>query len=142
MGGSGSFNGSTLAVIQRGGYEVGGFFCSGKIPHGIYSKLYVYAQVTASSSGSYIRAKMCLSSALSFTSSGTPDNVLKTITLVDASMTSSDINAQTGVTINSTDPALLSAQVVEVDISDLTQDFYIGFWNCDRILMIRSIYLE
>ena len=141
MGGKQTFGGSSQACIFRNGYEVGGVQCVQKIPHGVYKKLYVNCQVTAYGTG-WIKAYLSLSRSLGFTSSGTASNTIKSIILVDNDKTSTEINNQTGVVINSTNSSLLSAQVVEVDVSAITQDFYFGFWNCDRNIAIRSIYLE
>lgn len=142
VGGRESFNGTSQAVIYRNGVDIGGFYVCNKIPTGKYSKLYVYVEVTASSSGSFQHANIMITSSLTFDQYGRPNNTIKDVILASNSNTSEEINAQTGVTINSTDPLLLSAQVVEVDISGISQDFYVGFWNCDRNISIRSIYCE
>lgn len=142
LGGSYPFNGTTQPVIYRNGQNIAGVIFLSKIPHGVYQKLYVYCQVTVASATAWKRAFLTFSSALGFSSDAIPTNSIKTVTLVDDSKTPAQINSQTGVTINSTDSSLLSAQVVEVDVSGISQDFYFGFWNCDRTIAIRSIYFE
>jgi hypothetical protein len=139
--GTTSFGGANKACAYRSGRQVSTTYCGIKIPHGVYSKLYVECQVTADGTG-WLQARLALTSNLNFTYDAAPASILKGIILVSDSSTSADINAQTGVVINSTDPLLLSAQTVEVDVSDISSDFYFAFWNCDRKIAIRSIYLE
>lgn len=141
MGRKQSFGGSSLACIYRTGYQLGGVIIYKLIKGGTYKKLYVNVQVTSYGT-SYPRASLTLSNQLSFSGTGVPSSNLKGITLVDTSKTPAQINSQEGVVINSTDSGLLSAQVVEVDVSAINEDFYVGFWNCDRNIAIRSIYLE
>lgn len=141
MGRKQSFGGSSLACIYRTGYQIGGAIIYKIIKGGTYKKLYVNVQVT--SYGTALpRASLTLSTVMSFASSGVPSTNIKEIILVDTSKTPTQINSQEGVVINSTNSGLLSAQVVEVDVSDIDEDFYVGFWNCDRNITIRSIYLE
>lgn len=141
MGRKQSFGGSSLACIYRTGYQLGGAIIYKIIKGGTYKKLYVNVQVTSYGT-SYPRASLTLSNQVSFSNTGVPSSNIKHIILADTSKTPAQINSQTGVTINSTDSGLLSAQVVEVDVSAINEDFYIGFWNCDRNITIRSIYLE
>lgn len=136
-----TFDGSSKACVYRDGYEIGCFFYGLKIPKHKYQKLYVECQVTASGTG-WKQAHIVLTRDMSYTSDAVPSNTIKDIALVDDSMTASQINSQTGVIINSTDSTLLSAQTVEVDVSGIEEDFYIAFWNCDRRLALRRIYLE
>lgn len=137
-----SFNSvSNVCVVYRGGYEVGGMQIPIKIPGSTYSKLSVYVQVTSYGSG-WPQAHIVLTNTLGINNDGTiSSGLLKSITLVNSGTSDSAINSQTGVVINSVNK-LLSAQVVEVDISNIDEDFYIGFWNCDRNIYIRSIYLD
>lgn len=141
MGRKQLFGGSSLACIYRTGYQVGAVIFPKLVKSGTYKKLYVNVQVTYYGTG-YPRASLTLSRAMGFSSGGTPTGIIKEIILVDTSKTPAQINSQTGVAINSTDSGLLSAQVVEVDVSEINEDFYVGFWNCDRNIAIRSIYLE
>ena len=141
MYGNTNFGGTTLNVIQRGGIEIGAVTIPIKVPHGIYDKLYANVQVVADGT-SWLQAGIMLVSQISFDGNGKQTDVLKEVTLVNNSKTSEWINSQSGVTINSTNPTLLSAQTVEVDISGLTSDFYFGWWNCDRRVSFRSVYFE
>ena len=141
MGRKQSFGGSSLACAFRCGYQVGSVIFPILVKCGIYKKLYVNVQVTYYGTG-YPRAGLSLSREIGFTSEGTITGVIKGVTLVDTSKTPAQINSQTGVVIHSTDSGSLSAQVVEVDVSEINEDFYVGFWNCDRDVTIRSIYLE
>ena len=143
MGYWGAYGGSgNAAVIRRTGYEIGSVFVGHKIPHGVYSKLYMNCEVLADSSNTYRHAEIWLSPDGSLDQYSRPSASLKTVVLVSEDMTAAQINAQTGVTITSTDPLVLATQTVEVDISGISQDFYFAFWNCNRVVQIRSIYLE
>ena len=134
-----TFGDSTKAVIMRGGYRVGCLLFGEKILGGVYNKLYFECMVTSGGTGSYHEARIDITSDLGMSSGGIPTNILKEVVLASDSMTSAQINAQSGVVINSTDNLLLSAQTVEIDISDISTDFYVGFWNCDRSIYIRSV---
>lgn len=142
MGYWGAYGGQgNKCVLRRNGVEIGAVFIGHKIPHGVYSTLYVNCEVIAYNNG-YQHAEIWLSPDGSLDAYCRPGTSLKTVTLVDKDKTAAEINAQTGVVITSTDPLLLSAQTVEIDISNISQDFYFAFWNCDRTVQIRSIYLE
>ena len=134
-----TFGDSTKAVIMRGGYRVGCLLFGEKILGGVYNKLYFECMVTSGGTGNYHEARIDITSDLAMSSGGIPTNILKEVVLVSDSMTSEQINAQSGVVINSTDNLLLSAQTVEIDISSISTDFYVGFWNCDRSIYIRSV---
>lgn len=142
MGRKQIFNGSSQACAFRGGYQIGGVIFSQKVVGSRYKKLYIYVQVTAYGTGTFQRAYITLSDIMGFLSDGRPSSIIKSVILVDSSKTPAEINSQTDVVISSTNSSLLSAQVVEIDISEINEDFYIGFWNCDRNIAIRSIYLE
>lgn len=141
MGAYTTFGGSSKAVIRRVGYQIGSVFCGTKIKGGKYKKLYMECEVL-SYSGSYYQAVVVLTSNKNVSSDAVPSDVIKTVYLASAYKTVEQINNQEGVVINSTNNLLLSAQTVEVDISNITQDFYFAFWNCDRTVQFRSIYLE
>ena len=141
MGAYTTFGGSYKAVIRRVGYQVGSVFCGSKIKGGKYKKLYMECEVL-SYSGSWYQAVVVLTPTKTVSSDAIPTGAIKTIYLASADKTVEQINSQTGVVINSTNNLLLSAQTVEVDISNITQDFYFAFWNCDRTVQFRSIYLE
>lgn len=143
MATSTTFNGTTEPVIYRGGYQVGGVIFPVKVPKDTYSTLYFECRVQPASSGSYRNAYVEIAQNLTdLTSYGQVSNPLKSVMLVAYDHTSAEINSQTGVVIDSTSPTALSDQTVEIDISGLTDDFYVAFWNCDTEIYIRSIYLE
>jgi hypothetical protein len=138
-----SFNGvNDQAVIYREGYDIGTIFFLQKIPKNIYTKLYVECEVLTYGIAEWIWAAIYATSDFSLNANDMPESILKTAILTASSKTSSEINNQPGVVINSVDNLLLDAQTVEIDISEITEDFYIASCNCDRILKIRSIYLE
>lgn len=142
MGYWGAYGGlGNKGIIRRNGNNFGIVFVGPLIPHGKYKKLYVDCEVLAYGNG-YKEAAMYLCSNKTLDQNIQPTNALKAVTLVSQSMTSDDINRQPGVVINSTDPLLLSQQTVEIDISNISTDFYFAFWNCERTVQIRSIYCE
>lgn len=142
MGYWGAYGGQgNRAIIRRVPTEMGIVFVGPKIEHGKYSTLYVNCEVLSEGSG-YMEAALYLSSDKTVNQYIQPTNSLKAVSLVSQNMTSAEINAQSGVVINSTNPLVLSVQTVEIDVSSISQDFYFSFWNCGRAVQIRSIYLE
>jgi len=142
MCGTSTFNGTSQAVVYRNGYEVGGMHFAIQIPHNTYKKLYAYVEVTAYGTGTWRQAYLTCSSSMALGTNGIPSSTIKSVILASGDYTSAQINAQSGVVINSTNNLLLSAQVVEIDVSGFTTDWYFGCWNCDRGIGIRSVYLE
>lgn len=142
FGGSTTFDGTNQRVIYRLGNGIGTFYFLNKIYHGFYKKLYIECELTADGTG-YINSRVILANTnMILDENGMPRDRLKTVFLVSDTMTPEEINNQEGVTINSTDNRLLSAQTVEIDVSDITDDYYVTVMNCDRKIAIRSIYLE
>lgn len=142
MGYYGAYGGlGNYGIIRRNGNNFGIVFVGALIPHGKYEKIYVDCEVLAHGSG-YQAATIYLCEDKAVNEYIQPSNRLKSVVLVNQNMTSEEINSQEGVVINSTDPYLLSHQVVEIDISDIDKDFYFAFWNCERTVQIRSIYCE
>lgn len=145
VNGKSTFNGNSICCIQRNGTEVGGAIFAIKIPKRIYKKLYVEVEVTSATYTGWMKAYVSFCKSINMHTDGYPNDVFPgtKVTLVDDAATSEVINSQPGVKINSTDPLLLSAQTVEIDIPNtVDQDFYVGFYNCDRTITFRSIYLE
>lgn len=124
----------------RNGYGVTTNIILKKISAGAYRKLYVKAKVWMYGSG-WRQAKVFLARSVAM-SGNQPSTAFKTIVLASQDYTSAQINAQTGVVINSTSNNELAYQTVEIDISDVNEDFYVGFWNCDLYMYITDIYLE
>lgn len=142
MGYYGAYGGiGNKGVIRRNGNNFGIVFVGPIIPHGKYDKLYVDCEVLAYGTG-YQAAHIYLCEDKAVNEYIQPSNSLKSVILVNQSMTSEEINSQEGVVINSTDPLLLAHQTVEIDISNIDKDFYFAFWNCERTVQIRSIYCE
>ena len=130
-----------IYTFGRDYYQVCSTTNAVKIPHGKYKKLICDVQVVNDGS-SYKHANLFFVNSLTFDEYGRPVSPLKDVILVSADKTSAEINAQTGVTIDSTTPTALARQTVEVDISDLQEDFYFGFWNCDVSIYFRSIKFD
>lgn len=68
------------------------------------------------------------------------NTAVKTINFVNSGMTVEAINSQSGVTINSTSNKSLAMQVVEIDISDLTDDVYLRFLDTNAKPIIAGIW--
>lgn len=68
------------------------------------------------------------------------NTTIKTIHFVNSDMTTGAINSQNGVTINSTNNKALSMQVVEIDISDLTDDVYLRFYDTNTNPILAGIW--
>ena len=129
-------------AIYRTGYYTGGFIFGARIPAGQYSKIYVDIQVTQYGTG-WRQCKLYLADRYDLASSGDASGtILKTVWFASQDKTSAQINAQDGVVINSSSPYTLSRQTVEIDISSIISDFYIGFFNCDLNISVYNLYLE
>lgn len=124
----------------RNGYGVTTDIIITKISAGVYRKLYVKARVWVYGSG-WQQAKVFLARSVAM-SNNQPSTAFKTVVLASQDYTSEQINAQAGVVINSTVNNQLDYQTVEIDISGVNEDFYVGFWNCDLNMYITDIYLE
>lgn len=124
----------------RNGYGVTTNIIITKISAGLYRKLYVKARVWVYGSG-WQQAKVFLSRSVAM-SDNQPSTAFKTVVLASQDYTPEQINAQAGVVINSTVNNQLAYQTVEIDISGVNEDFYVGFWNCDLYMYITDIYLE
>lgn len=68
------------------------------------------------------------------------NTAVKTINFVNSGMTVEAINSQSGVTINSTSNKSLAMQVVEIDISDLTDDVYLRFFDTNANPILAGIW--
>ena len=68
------------------------------------------------------------------------NTLLKTVFFVNSNMTTDDINSQSGVTINSTNNKSLTMQVVEIDISDLTDGVYLRFFDTNAKPILAGIW--
>lgn len=139
------FNGvSNTCVVQLYGSSVGAFAIADKIEAGIYNKLVVYVENDTANYTDWIKSYITLMTSPQFTANAepNPDYIIRNIALSDMNLTVEQIMSQPGVKINITSNILVPAQYVEIDISNITQDFYVCVWNCDRTLKIRSVYLE
>ena len=132
---------SEYFVFQRSSYGIATTYFSNLIESGKYKKLVCDVEVVAGE-GSYKHADIVLTSELTTDAYSRPTNIIKDIILCSVDKTSAEINEQTGVTINSTTPTELARQIIEIDISDIDEDFYFGFWNCDETIRFVSIKLE
>lgn len=124
----------------RNGYGVTVNIILTQISAGMYKKLCIKARVWEYGSG-WQQAKLFLSRSVEM-SGNQPTTAFKTIVLASQDYTPAQINAQTGVVIHSEANNALAYQLVEIDISDVNEDFYVGFWNCDLYMYITDIYLE
>ena len=128
--------------VHRSGYYTGGFEFSTRIQAGAFSKLYIDTKITQYGPG-WRQAKVYLSTKYGLASGGdSVGGVIKTVWLATQDMTPEQINSQEGVVINSTGSYSLSRQTVEIDISSISDDFFIGFFNCDLNIWVYNIYVE
>lgn len=132
---------SEYYVFQRSDYGIATTYYSNLIEAGKYNKLICDVEVVPAS-GSYKHADIVLTSELTIDSVSRPTNIIKDFILCSADKTSEEINEQTGLVINSVTPTELTRQIIEIDISDINENFYFGFWNCDEIIRFVSIKLE
>lgn len=139
-------NGFSLATQDnrkcwyRNGYGVTTNIILTKIGAGLYKKLCFKTRVWVYGSG-WQQAKVFLARSVEM-SGNQPTTAFKTVVLASQDYTPEQINTQAGVVINSTANNQLAYQTVEIDISDVNEDFYVGFWNCDLNMYITDIYLE
>ena len=136
-----SFGGTTEPVINRIGNNLGGLVITTKIPGGLYKTLHFECMVTQLLDTKWRNATIQILPSVNIGSYGQADNPIKSVILADVVWTVEQINGQTGVVINSTANNTLSAQTVEVDVSTISSDFYVGFYNCDLSVYVRSVYL-
>lgn len=128
--------------VYRNGMEVAGFIIAHKVAGATYQKLCIECEVASYTSGGWRQSCAVLTNSLASISSDGIVSGSKTVYLASQDKTSAQINAQTGVVINSTSPYTLDKQTVEIDISGISTDFYVGFWNCDTNLYVYSVYVE
>ena len=110
------------------------------IPAG-YNKLYINIE-SGGSSGRYNLSTLYLQDAYGITGyngGNFAGNRLMTVQFCNYGMTAAAINAQQGVTINSTSPYSLSRQTVVIDISSINVDTWVGWHRCDNWTTIYSI---
>ena len=134
------FNLNNVYYFGRDYYKIASIINPIKVESGKYKKLVCDVQVINDGSSDK-QAKIFFTDTFSFDEVARPLNNLKEIVLVSKDKTSEEINNQSGVVINSTTPTELARQTVEINIEDLTDDFYIGFWNVDVSIYFRSIKL-
>lgn len=132
---------SDYYAFQRSDFGIATTYFSNLIVGGKYNKLICDVEVV-DGSGSYKHADIVLTSELTVDSVSRPTNIIKDYILCSADKTSEEINEQTGIVINSVTPTELTRQIIEIDISDINEDFYFGFWNCDETIRFVSIKLE
>ena len=111
-----------------------------KIPKEV-SKIQIAIGVTTNTYGQYNSSHVFISTSPIPSDINVPGGtLLKYFAITDyAASGPSDINNQTGITINSSNKYVLDYQTVEIDVSDLTVDSYIYFHNCDCYVFVRSI---
>jgi hypothetical protein len=131
----------TEKVISRNGFNMVSGRCLSKIKAGVYSKLYATVSVSSGYASNYMQAHIILCTNPVGTRPNEFNGTLKDISLVNNNMTDNAINTQPGVIISSSNKTL-ERQTVEIDISNVTSDFYVCIWDCDRTVNYRSLYLE
>lgn len=116
-----------------------------KIPRATYRKLYMEIEIFRGSSN----LDACWSVTFNSTGILTGSNAgnfqgtnFKTLYLANNSWTVEQINQQSGITINCTEVGKLSRQTVEIDISDITEDFWICTYMNYDYANIYNLYLD
>lgn len=98
--------------------------------------------VSSGSNGAYNMSTMYIRDAFGVTGYNGGQfagNGLKNVTFTNYGSTSTQINGQSGVTIDSKNPYSLDRQTVLVDISEFDVDLWIGWHRCDNTTTIYSI---
>lgn len=106
-----------------------------------YNKLYIDIE-SGGSSGRYNLSTLYLQDAYGITGYNGGQfagNRLMNVQFCNYSMSAASINAQQGVTINSTSPYSLSRQTVVIDVSSINVDMWVGWHRCDNWTTIYSI---
>lgn len=136
------FGSGIKPCIYRDGWNLGCFvFPSLKIPAGVYSKLFVRITVQSGYANSYTNCAIILTPDPMPASSVAGSNELKRIWLANPQWTPEQIMEQEGAIITgATSDRKIPPQIVEIDISDISQDFYFAMFDCDRSYYIGEVY--
>lgn len=109
-----------------------------------YKTLYIDCDRISSRQGSYNTAAFYFSTGCRVSGiyrgniyNGT---TLKSISLTEYNWTVDQINAQAGVKINAVNNYNLPRQTIEIDISEISQDFYVCFHSCDGAIGIYNMW--
>ena len=132
--------------IQDSNYGSGGysnvvsFVIKKKIPKEL-KKLYlkVKAARTNAQYPSTIFRLLDVNKTINFDEWANPSPVVKEVVLAAYNWTTSQINNQSGVVINSTDNNKLDYQTVEIDLSNINADTYVSIWICDSYIYLYSL---
>ena len=112
-----------------------------KVPAG-YSRLFLDVYSTGRS-GTYNTSTVWFRSGYGVTGyyggNYAGSNVRDAVTLTRYSGTADQTNSQAGVVISVTSMYTVPRQIVEVDISGITEDFYIGLHRCDNRTVLYGI---
>lgn len=103
-----------------------------KIPGGTYSRIYLDIRIIGRSQSWDMFAISCNSTGIltGYYRGNYSGTTYKTWILSQYNSSASDINSQAGIAIHSEDGHNLSRQIVELDISDISDDFYIVAHQC------------
>jgi hypothetical protein len=114
-----------------------------KIPGGRYNKLYIdMSSEQRRENWNMCNLQLSTSGILTGYYSGNFQGYFKGYTLVNRRVTAEDINSQEGIIINSSSSARLDRQTVIVDISGISDDFYVGFHVCQNNTYIYNMYVD
>ncbi len=134
-------DGYSQYYIYRNGYSTTAWCLLPKIEAGKYSKLYLKVKVTHYSSTVYRKAWVELYTTLNFNQASGGSSV-KIFKLSDVNETVESLMAQEGITMDISSNVAVSTQMIEIDVSSIETDFYLGFYNCDLNMCIYEAYLE
>ena len=128
-------DGVSTPCIRRNPAYYGGYISFAEPIPADANKLFVQIQYQEQSSNYGRNGQLVLNTA--FNAGGTTE---KTIHFVNSSMTIEAINSQTGIKINSTNNKALAMQVVEIDISGLSNDVYLRFYDTNANPILAGIW--
>ena len=128
-------DGASTPCIRRNPAYYDGFISFAESVPADASKLFVQIQYQEQSSNYGRHGRLELGTVFNI-----GNTTVKTIYFVNSSMTVEAINSQSGVTINSTNNKSLAMQVVEIDISDLTDDVYLRFYDTNANPILAGVW--
>jgi len=129
---------STPTLMRSTGYYNGYVAFAEPIPKNAQT-IKITLQYGVQSSNYGRQGRLYLASTINTTSG---DNLIKTVHFVNSGMSVADINAQQGVTINSTDNKSLGLQTVEIDVSDVDVDAYVTLYDTNCKLSLVALWCE
>ena len=140
---SAQFDGVSVPCLHRRQNDVFGLIFLTKVPKNKYTRLKIKLKLPNSSGNQYTNSAVCLISQAQFNSAdGWLGYIMQRAYFTNGAMSAAEIEAQTGVTISSSDSHVLSEQTVTWELPTMSVDYYIGVqtWNVESY--INALWLE